>query len=184
VEQQSLDSVDFVGAQRPRPWTAAEKQTASSSLRWIPAQARLLASAEAVRGESWSLAEVCDHLASAFDSTVCGHGGEGAPRRWKALSRIERAKRWCIKQFMLATGWFPRGVPAPASVTPSSSVLLDDALARLEDAAAAFERKCASSDSTWGYHSLLGRMSGRAWRRFHAIHAAHHFSFFKPDDAV
>jgi hypothetical protein len=184
MAQQNPISVDFVGAGRPSPWTPAEKQTANSPLRWIPAQARLLATAEAVRGESWSLAEVCDHLALALDSTVRGHGGEGPPRRWKALSRIERAKRWCIKQFMLATGWFPRGVPAPASVTPSSSVLLDDALARLEDAAAAFDRKCASSDSTWGYHSLLGRMSGPAWRRFHAIHAAHHFSFFKANDEI
>lgn len=184
MAQQNPISVDFVGAGRPGPRTLAERQTADSSLRWIPDQARLLASAEADRCESWSLAEVCDHLASAFDSTVRGHGGEGPPRRWKALSRIERAKRWCTKQFMLATGWFPRGVPAPASVTPSSSVLLDDALARLEDATAAFDRKCASPDSTWGYHSLLGKMSARAWRRFHAIHAAHYFSFFKPDDAV
>ena len=178
MAQQSLISVDFVGAQRPSLRTPTEKQTANASLRWIPDHARRLASAKVVRGESWSLAEICDHLALAFESTVNGHGDEGPPRRWTSLSRIERAKRWCIKQFMLATGWFPRGVPAPASVTPSSLVLLEDALARLENAAAAFDRKCSSPNSTWGYHALLGRMSGRAWRRFHAIHAAHHFSFF------
>lgn len=179
--QQSLDSVGVDESINSDPWSRQETQTLSCSLRWIPDQARRLATVQAIRGESWSLAEVCDHLALALESTVTGHGDEGPPRRWKDLTWFERAKRWCIKQFMLATGWFPRGVPAPASVVPSSSVLIEDALSRLEDAAAAFDRKCSSPRSTWGYHSLLGKMSGIAWRRFHTIHATHHFSFFKAE---
>ncbi len=179
--QQSLVSAGLIGATPTAPASRVAKKLAFRTLQWIPDQAKRLAAAKAVQGETWSLAEVCDHLTLAFESTVRGNGDEGPPRRWNSLSRFERAKRWCIKHFMLATGWFPRGVPAPASVAPSGSVLLDDGIKRLEDAAAAFDRKCSSPHSTWGYHSLLGKMSGRTWRRFHSIHAAHHFSFFKAE---
>lgn len=150
----------------------------NSSLRWIAEQARQLADVGAIQGKSWSLAEVCEHLALAFESTVRGSGNEAPPRRWRALSRFERTKRWFIKGIMLTTGWFPRGVSAPESVAPSGSLSLPEALDRLQAAAEEFERKCSSTGASWGYHSILGKMSGRTWRRFHAIHAAHHFSHF------
>ncbi len=152
----------------------------SSSLRRIVEQARRLADTGAVHGKSWSLAEVCEHLALAFESTVRGTGNEAPPRRWRALTRFERTKRWFIKGVMLTTGWFPSGISAPESVAPSGSLSLPEALDRLQNAAEEFERKCSSPGATWGYHSLLGKMSGRTWRRFHTIHAAHHFSFFGP----
>lgn len=152
----------------------------NSSLRWIAEQARQLADVGAIQGRSWSLAEVCEHLALAFESTIRGSGNEAPPRRWRALTRFERTKRWFIKGVMLTTGWFPSGVSAPVSVAPSGSLTLPEALDRLEFAAEEFERKCSSPGATWGYHSLLGKLNGRAWRRFHTIHAAHHFSFFAP----
>lgn len=153
----------------------------SGSLRWIVEQARRLADVGAVHGKSWSLAEVCEHLALAFESTVRGSGNGAPPRRWRALTRFERTKRWFIKGIMLTTGWFPSGVSAPESVTPSGSLSLPEALDRLQTAAEEFERKCSSPGATWGHHSLLGKMNGWSWRRFHSIHAAHHFSFFSPN---
>ncbi|MGD2108958.1 MAG: DUF1569 domain-containing protein [Phycisphaerae bacterium] len=181
MAQQSLVSDGFVGGARTKPSSPAKRQAPHRSLRWIPDQARRLAAGNVHRGRAWSLAEVCDHLALAFESTVRGSIEEAPPRRWQALGRFERVLRWGVKRFMLATGWFPSGASAPASVAPSNSVSLEEALSRLEEAAAAFARKCSSPRSTWGYHSLLGKMSGRAWRRFHSIHAAHHFSFFKAE---
>jgi len=181
MAQQSVMSVDFVGATSTTPSLYAKEQERRRSLQWIPDKARRLAHANARLGRTWSLAEVCDHLALAFESTVRGSIEEGPPRRWRALGRFQRAMRWFAKQFMLATGWFPTGVSAPTSVAPSNSVSLEDALIRLEDAAAAFDRKCSTPGSTWGYHSLLGKMNGREWRRFHSIHAAHHFSFFNSE---
>jgi len=91
---------------------------------------------------------------------------------------LERTKRWFIKRIMLTTGWFPSGVSAPELVAPSGSLSLPEALDRLEFAAEQFERKCSLPGATWGYHSLLGKMNRRAWRRFHAIHAFHHFLYF------
>lgn len=166
------------GSAVARSGGAISSPCANGSLKWIPSRARELANAGAVWGKSWSLSQVCVHLALAFESTVRGSGNGAPPRRWRALTRFERTKRWFIKHFMLTTGWFPSGVPAPESVAPSGSLSLPEALDRLEAAVEEFERKCSSPGASWGYHSLLGRMSSRAWRRFHVIHAAHHFSFF------
>ena len=160
--------------------TSTAARRGNSSLRWIPERAKQLADVGAIQGKSWSLAEVSEHLALAFESTIRGSGNEAPPRRWRALTRFERTKRWFIKGVMLTTGWFPDGVSAPDSVTPSGSLSLLEALNRLQAAAEEFERKCSSPGATWGYHSMLGKMNGRAWRRFHTIHAAHHFSFFAP----
>lgn len=162
----------------PRSRDAISGSCDNKSLKWIPTLARELATAGAVQGKSWSLAEVCEHLALAFESTICSCGDEPPPRRWRALTRFERTKRWFIKRVMVMTGWFPSGVSAPDSVVPSGSLSLPEALNRLELAAGQFERKCSSPGASGGYHSILGKMNGRAWRRFHVIHAAHHFSYF------
>ena len=181
---QTLDQVGYIRATPTAMSRRSGEVSASRSLQWIPDQAKRLAATGAVRGEAWSLAEVCEHLTLAIESTVRGHGDEGPPRRWKTLSRFEKAKRSCIRLFMLVTGWFPRGVPAPVCVSPSGAVLLEDAIGRLEAAVAAFDRKRSSPCSTWGHHSLLGKMTGRAWRRFHSIHAAHHFSCMKAESGL
>jgi hypothetical protein len=160
--------------------TRTASRRRKSSLRWIAEQGRQLADVGAIQGRSWSLAEVCEHLALAFESTSRGSGKEAPPRRWRTLTRFERTKRWFIKCVMLTTGWFPSGVSAPDSVAPSGLLSLPEALDRLEFATEEFQRKCSSPGATWGYHSLLGKMNGRSWRRFHAIHAAHHFSYFAP----
>jgi len=67
----------------------------------------------------------------------------------------------------------------PESVQPKAGVSLEDLLHCLRSAVEAFYRQFAASNASWGYDSLLGRMSGRTWRRFRCIHAAHHFSFFR-----
>lgn len=159
-------------------------ETPSKSLNWILGRARLLASARALQGQSWSLAQACDHLASSIASTVRGSAAEGPPRRWRQLGLVQRVTRWFIKHAMLITGWFPRGVPAPPSVTPAEEVSLEDAMGRLETAIAEFNQKRRDPTSPWGYHSLLGKMNGNAWHRFHHIHAAHHYAFFDKSNAA
>ncbi|UCC31496.1 MAG: DUF1569 domain-containing protein [Phycisphaerales bacterium] len=149
------------------------------SLRSIPERAEKLADCGLIRGKNWSLAQICEHLALSIENTVRGSIADGVPRRWQCLSRVRRLIRWCLKNLILLTGYFPKGAPAPNSVQPPDGVPLDEALDRLRAATEAFDRKHAAGDASWGYHSLLGRMNGRAWRRFHRIHAAHHFSFMR-----
>ncbi len=148
------------------------------SLRWIPERARELSRRNLLQGRTWTLAQVCEHLALALELTIQVESGGPPPRRWRVLSRFERAKRWCVKRIMLATGWFPGGVTAPGLVEPSGSLSLPQALDRLHHAVEQFENKFASPGAGWSYHSILGRMNDRQWRKFHSIHAAHHFSFF------
>ncbi len=153
---------------------------ARSSLRWIPEAAHQLAAAGALRGRSWSLAQTCEHLALAIEGTVRDPASAAAPQSWRTLSAGTRFWRCCAKYGLLMTGRFPRGITAPDVVVPSDAPELDRTLAQLEQAAAAFEQKYARGAAAWVYHPLLGRMSGRQWRRFHIIHAAHHFAQFRP----
>ena len=163
----------------PASKRASQTSNRRYSLRSIPGQAEELADAGLIRGKSWSLAQVCEHLALSIENTVRGSVSDSIPRRWKRLSRLQRLIRWSLKNLMLLTGHFPKGAPAPESVQPSDGVSLDEALRHLRAAAEAFDQKYASRNTSWGYHSLLGRMNGRAWGRFHRIHAAHHFSFVR-----
>ena len=149
------------------------------SLRNIPERAEKLADSGLTRGKSWSLAQVCEHLALSIENTVRGSSADGVRLRWQRMRLPQRVIRSCLKNLMLLTGYFPEGAPAPESVQPTAGVSLDDALHRLRAAVEAFDRKIAASNASWGYQSLLGRMNGRTWRRFHCTHAAHHFSFFR-----
>lgn len=146
------------------------------SLLWIPKTARSLATAGVTHGRSWSLGQVCEHLALAFDATQPIVETDGARTRgsvWK------RAKQFVMKRVLLLTGWFPDGVPAPHLVVPSNSPPLNTMLDRLEAAIRGFEQAFDRSESRWPDHPVLGPMSGREWRRFHSLHAAHHFKFFR-----
>lgn len=144
------------------------------SLQWIPRAARQLQAAGPVRGRSWSLAQVCEHLALALEGTLREPEPGELPTPWRALGRWARWRRTCAKHALLLTGWFPRGAPAPKEVVPSDAPDLVATLQRLELAIGAFESKLARPAARWVYHPLLGKMSGRQWRRFHAIHAEHH----------
>lgn len=129
------------------------------------------------QGRSWTLAQICEHLALGIENSVRYDGSGGAPERWRKLKPSQRLARSLVRRFMLLTGWFPGGVSAPESVQPSDGVSLQEALIRLRRAAESFDAKFADRSRGWSVHSILGRMNGRAWRRFHCIHTSHHFSF-------
>jgi hypothetical protein len=153
---------------------------ARRSLESVAARARELAESGRVQGRGWTLAQICEHLSLSIEATVRGSADQPVPKAWQKLSTARRLKRWMIKRAMLLTGWFPEKVPAPQSVQPSADMPQDSTVLRLRAAAEAFDLKYNTRGVSWGYHSLLGRMSGRAWRRFHQIHAAHHFAFLGP----
>lgn len=149
------------------------------SPRWIPETARQLEAAGADRGRAWSLAQLCEHLALAVEETVSEPRETSAPQWWRALGPWQRLRQSCAKQGLLLTGWFPQGVPSPDMVMPTAAPDFAATVQRLEIAIEAFEQKLKRPAARWVYHPLLGCMSGRQWRRFHAIHAAHHFTYFR-----
>jgi len=145
----------------------------------IADRAEQLASSGLRQGRSWTLAQICEHLALGIENTVRDDGSGGPPERWRRLRPSQRLVRSLVRRVMLFTGWFPAGASAPESVQPSDDASLQDAILRLRSAAESFDVKLADRSQGWGVHSMLGRMNGRAWCRFHCIHAAHHFSFLR-----
>lgn len=151
------------------------------SLSWIADEACELRRRGALRGKSWSLAQACEHLALAMqgtaDSPPVDSPARGAPTWWRELGLLQRLKRRAIKHALLWSGRFPEGVPSPKVVLPSDGADLDHAIGMLVAAAEAFDRKRGRDDARWIAHPLLGPMSGAQWKRFHDLHARHHFRF-------
>lgn len=146
------------------------------SLLWIPERARSLAAAGATQGRAWSLSQLCEHLALAFEAML---PSDELPMPSSRGGVWRRARQFVMKRVLLLTGRFPNGVRAPDMVVPSNSPRLDLSLDRLEAAVKYFESAFDRPGMRWPDHPLLGAMSGKEWRRFHSIHAAHHFSFFR-----
>ena len=157
--------------------TVGRWRVGRGSLASVAKRAEELAAAGFRQGRSWTLAQICEHLTLGIENTVRDDGTGGAPTRWRRLNTAQRLGRSLVRRFMLITGWFPQGVSAPESVQPSGDVALQEALTRLRRAAESFDAKFTDRSRGWGVHSMLGPMSGPAWRRFHCMHAAHHFSF-------
>lgn len=166
----------------PGAGSCCEQRLHTDALASISVRARNLSGMGATRGRTWTLADACEHLTLGIEVTVRGSDNVPPPRRWLEFSPITRFQRWIVKRVMLATGRSPSSVPAPISIAPTGTLTLPDALDRLQDACEALEQKCASPGASWGYHSILGKMSGASWRRIHLNHAAHHFAFFRSCD--
>ena len=147
--------------------------------------ARRLRDRGARRGKAWSLAQVCEHLALAVQGTVDLPSPDSPscdpPEWWRRLNPLVRLQRRVMKRGLLWSGMFPKGVPSPKFVTPSDSAELDAAIEKLASAATAFDRKHAQAGARWVYHPLLGPMTGPQWKRFHDLHARHHFKFIKSE---
>lgn len=143
----------------------------TAELDWIAAEAERFAQTGATRGRSWSLAQVCEHLALAMEGTL---DEPADPVVSEPI--LTRAKRWFMKQALLTTGLFPANAPAPQVTIPSGRLDQQEAIQRLRNAAAAFAERLQQPNTRWVAHPLLGTMTGGQWCRFHVIHARHHFS--------
>ncbi|MDP1568983.1 MAG: DinB family protein [Vicinamibacterales bacterium] len=125
----------------------------------------------------WSVAEIVEHLALAYEGTVKGMErvlDTGVPRATPP-SPTQRL----FKLIIVNLGYFPTGREAPKHVVPQG-VTLEEALARagaglerldlvLDAAAARF-----GSSQKLVNHPILGAFSVQDWRRFHRIHTRHH----------
>ncbi len=157
-------------------------------LMWMADEARRLHAAGKVRGKSWSLTQVCEHLALAVEGTsidpdaissaTIGESG------WNSLGPFTKLKRRVMKHGLLLSGRFPQGVPSPDFVLPTASTeegtgRFEEMVQRLAAAAERFDAKVRRADARWVNHPLLGPMTGAQWRRFHTLHARHHFEFMR-----
>jgi hypothetical protein len=124
----------------------------------------------------WSPAQVTEHVAIAYEvsrSIVNGQYSGGAPPRV-----LRPVIRTLFLRPVLKAGRFTRRGKAPAPFQPSSSPgSVADVTARLNNAAAAFQRDIAAAAAagrTVIDHPFFGRLSLADYSRLQAIHTRHH----------
>ncbi len=125
---------------------------------------------------NWSLGQICRHLSTSMRFTV-----EGAPRmKWWT-----KALKWTIgpmaRRRFFRTKHMPEGFRMPTDALDPKPGLDDRAEA---EALRATIRLFLASDGPFGDHPIFGNLSPEEWRRFHAIHCAHHLSFALPKESV
>lgn len=118
---------------------------------------------------SWSLGQICAHLARAIDCSVDGFT-EKAP--WLVRKTVGRLALWWV----LRRGRFPQGMRAPQAYQPGPGA---DARSEAEALRAALGR-FAAHPGPLAEHPLAGPVPREVWERFHCIHCAHHLSFALP----
>ena len=120
---------------------------------------------------TWSLGQICSHLAQAMHFTIDGFPPEAHPP-WIIKKTLGRLLLWHI----LRTGRFTEGLKMPKKYEPRPGT---DARAEAESLRAALRRFAAHSGPL-ADHPMKGQVSRAVWERFHCIHCAHHLRFALP----
>jgi hypothetical protein len=118
---------------------------------------------------SWSLGQICDHLARSITYSL-----EGFPVRAPWL--IRKTLGPLILRRILRSGRFLEGMKAPGPFQPKP---VADARDEAEALRAAI-RRFASHEGPLAEHPFAGTVPRSVWERFHCIHCAHHLSFVVP----
>lgn len=127
----------------------------------------------------WSSQQILEHLILSYKLTV-----ESVNRQLKN-GRVPKNRRSMLEFFLrvqtIGLGYMPEGVPAIRSVRPhdftpeAGPAITARFLAAAEemDAVLVAARKKFGIQAC-GVHPMFGVMRVDEWRRYHAIHAAHH----------
>ncbi|HEX8522485.1 MAG TPA: DUF1569 domain-containing protein [Tepidisphaeraceae bacterium] len=134
----------------------------------ITREAQRLLAAGYDRAGRWSLGKICRHITQAIYASRDGFGGWRIP----GGSVLGKPALWLI----LASEWVPPGVRIPRAAKPQEPASEEGAVGEMGEAIAILQNHAGP----WAPHPLFGHMSTAQWRRYHLIHAAHHFSFLLP----
>ncbi|HUG20080.1 MAG TPA: DUF1569 domain-containing protein [Planctomycetaceae bacterium] len=119
---------------------------------------------------NWSYGKILQHLTDGLNRSF-----DGFP------FRVNPLVRWVVRTFMkkkLLTQPMSAGFKLPKkweAELPPDSTPVDEALERLKQAIARFEREAPRAD-----HPALGPLTPEEWVQLHLRHAALHMSFVKP----
>lgn len=126
----------------------------------------------------WSASQILEHLLLTFTAT-----SKGALKTTQAGASLCRDATWRElgrRFYVLRLGRMPGGLKSAKNITPreglpgNSLCVFNDALvamdAVLNDAERRFGKKTRILD-----HPILGPLTAEQWRRFHWVHANHHF---------
>lgn len=130
------------------------------------------------RPGEWSASLILEHLLLTFTAT-----SKGILKTMQAGAPFCREETWrdrAGRLYVLRLGCIPSGLTAAKNITPKQGLpgnnlrAFNDALVAmnslLNDAERRFGKKTRILD-----HPILGPLTAEEWRRFHRVHAAHHF---------
>ena len=128
----------------------------------------------------WSVQQIVEHLTLTYSSTgaiVSARLEKGRPTQ-ATPSFGQRVKRL----YVVKMGYFPRGVAAPAAVTPREGPELTgrQLLERAQEHLVQLDGLLERATSLFGgqtrsvSHMILGPLNPGEWRHFHLVHGLHH----------
>lgn len=127
---------------------------------------------------NWTAAQICFHLAGAFEASVQGISVQGSAAVQTGTKKSLKRRLW-----QLGASWFvtrvrfPAGVPIPAAVRkelePPSDLQFREELSRLIAGIDRFQQFSGKLPS----HPVLGPLSRASWGRFHLRHSEWHLGF-------
>ncbi len=126
----------------------------------------------------WSASLILQHLLLTFTATT-----RGMLRTMQANEPFCREATWKDRAgrfYVLRLGRIPTGLKAARNITPRQG-LLGDNLRAFNDALVAMNAMLNDAERRFGKntrimdHPNLGPLTAEEWRRFHWVHAEHHF---------
>ncbi len=115
----------------------------------------------------WSLAQICQHLATGIRLTL-----DAPLRPFEPTHETDLVRHRFLQQ-----GKFPEGMEAPIpALRPPSGLDAATEAEALREVIGRF----ASAAGPFPAHPHLGRMTRDQWIRFHCLHCAHHLGFVVP----
>ncbi len=143
----------------------------------IARRAQTLQEAGAVATTQWSFTQICQHVALSIEATLINSAitiGEEIDS--PPIRRCGGPRRWLLRRIILTFAYIPGGVAVPQGAEPDEQADMDAELTHLESAARAFEAATLEKDRIWPGQRFMGPLTAAQWRRFHHVHAAHHFA--------
>jgi hypothetical protein len=130
------------------------------------------------RDGKWSASLILEHLLLTFTATT-----KGTLKTMQAGEPFCREATWrdrTKKFYVLRLGRIPGGMIAAKNITPKQG-LQGDHLRAFNDALVAMNSTLEDAERRFGNkvrileHPILGPLTAEEWRRFHRVHAEHHF---------
>lgn len=126
----------------------------------------------------WSASLTLEHLLLAFTATT--KSTQRAMRVGEPRCRPVTWRDRVGKFYVLRLGKIPGGIKAAKNVSPQHG-LASDNLRQFNDALVAMDATLNDAERRFGRrtkildHPALGPLTAEQWRRFHCVHAEHHF---------
>jgi hypothetical protein len=131
--------------------------------------------------QRWSTQQIVEHLMLTYRATST------ALEKRLAKGTVTRVrptrKQLLLKTMVLGFRRMPKGIKAPEVVIPQAGAYSDccgqELVVRMTESLAAMDLLLSEGEKRFGsaplqQHFLFGPLTANQWRRFHAIHAAHH----------